>query len=176
MLASTQRCLAGFVAVAALGLAPVGLGSACGGAKTPGPATQGTASAAASGSVPLFTQSSGASPIHLAWNAAGCDVEMRDGLGASYRFDAAEGARVGEALRRATDACIGSKATQGTVYIEAKVSGEGALTGVVVSPGGAVSTDVVQCLVRSFGEARVAAPKEADSVLLLFVVSGCPVP
>jgi hypothetical protein len=101
---------------------------------------------------------------------------MRDGLGATYRFDAGEAARVGEALRRATDACIGSKATQGTVYVEAKVLGDGALTEVVVSPGGAVSTDVVQCLARSFGGARVAAPKEAESVLLLFVVSACPVP
>lgn len=101
---------------------------------------------------------------------------MRDGLGATYRFEAAEGERVQQALRAATDACFGSKGMQGTVYIEAKVSGQGALTGVVVSPGGAVSTDAVQCLMKSFGGTRVAVPKEADSVLLLFIVSACSVP
>lgn len=176
MIASTKRYLVGVVALAAIGWVPLGLAPACGGAKTPDPATSPAASATASGAVPLFTQSSGASPIHLAWKVAGCEVEMRDGLGGTYRFEVAEGERVQQALRAATDACVGPKGMQGTVYIEAKVSGQGALTGVVVSPGGAVSTDTVQCLAKSFGDARVASPKEADSVLLVFMVSACPVP
>lgn len=174
MLASTRRQLAGLFALPIFAAVPLWLAVACGGPAKP-PATA-VGSASASASVPLFTQSSGASPIHVAWKAAACDVEMRDGLGATYRVGEGS-AQVEQALRETSEACLNvPKGTQGTLYIEAKVAASGALSDVVVSPGGAVSTDVVQCLTKAFGQARFPAPKDPDSVLLVFVVSSCPPP
>ena len=127
--------------------------------------------------MPLFTQSSGASPIHIVWKAGACDVEMRDGLGATYRFEEANRDGVQGELKRAADGCLArAGGTQGTAYVEAKVAASGALSDVVVSPGGAVSTDVVGCLTKSFAGIRLAAPRDGDSVLLLFLVSACPPP
>lgn len=80
-------------------------------------------------------------------------------------------------LQGALTTCLAApKGTQGTVYVEAKVGQGGALADVVVSPGGAISTDVVQCLTGSFGQAKLPPPKQADSILLLFVISACPPP
>jgi hypothetical protein len=166
----------GSAAVVALALGPVVLAPACGGAPKQPVSAAGTASSSV-GSVPLFTQSSGASPIHIVWKAGACDVEMRDGLGATYRFEEANRDGVQGELKRAADGCLArSGGTQGTAYVEAKVAASGALSDVVVSPGGAVSTDVVGCLTKSFAGIRLAAPRDGDSVLLLFLVSACPPP
>jgi len=111
------------------------------------------------------------------WKASACDVEMRDGLGATYRFDEANRDGVQAELKRAADGCLtASRGTQGTAYVEAKVAASGALSDVIVSPGGAVSTDVVGCLTKAFGGIRVPPPRDQDSVLLLFLVSACPPP
>jgi len=113
----------------------------------------------------------------VTWQAGACDVELRDALGATYQFAPEAADQAAKALRDAAHACLDRPSgTQGTLYVEAEVGKEGALTDVVVSPGGAVSTDVAECLTRSFGEARVPAPKEAGEVLLLFVVSACAPP
>lgn len=175
MHASTRRRLAGLVALPTFAAVPLWLAVACGGPAKPPTTAAGSASASAS--VPLFTQSSGASPIHVAWKAGACDVEMRDGLGATYQVGDGAASQVEPTLQQTADACLNvPKGTQGTLYVEAKVAASGALSDVVVSPGGAVSTEVVQCMTKAFGQARLPAPKNADSVLLLFVVSACPPP
>lgn len=171
---SSQRLLPGLaplIVVLSLG-ASTWLAAACRGPAKPPRVAVGSASASAS--VPLFTQSSGASPIHAAWKAGACDVEMRDALGASYQLQNEGSSKIEDVLRETVDACLRrSKGTQGTLYIEAKVAANGALADVDVAPGGAMSTEVVECLTGSLGKVRVAAPKEAESVLLLFVVSAC---
>ncbi len=102
---------------------------------------------------------------------------MRDGLGATYRFEESNRERMQEDLKKAADGCLAaSRGTQGTAYVQAKVAGTGALSDVVVSPGGAVSTDVVGCLTKAFGGIRLPVPRDDDSVLLLFLVSACPPP
>ena len=178
MNACARRPFAVMFALSTLVVVPLGLAAACGGApKPPFAATAVSASASASASGPLFTQSSGASPIHVGWQNEVCDVEIRDALGATYRHGS-ESAVVEQALRGAVEPCLSAEQgtkTHGTVYVEAKVGADGALSEVVVSPGGAVSTDVAQCISKSFGALQVPPPKEAGSVLMLFVVSACPV-
>lgn len=176
MNACARRRLAAILLLPSLVVLPLGLSAACGGPAKP-PHTAAT-SASASVSAPLFSQSSGASPIHVAWKTEACEVEVRDALGATYRFGEGGEATVQQALRDAVASCLsadqGTRA-HGTVYVEAEVEADGGLSEVVVSPGGAVSTDVAQCLTKSFGAVRVAPPKEAGSVLMLLVVSDCPV-
>ena len=158
-------------------MAPAMVATACGASSNPGPATP-VASASASSSAALFTQgATGATPISIEAKVGGCDVTVHEGLGATYLFDAAAMDQAKTAILGAMEPCLSpGKGTQGTVYVRATVGADGQLTAPVVSPGGAVSTDVVQCLMGTFGKARLVAPKEKDSVLMLFVVSACAPP
>jgi len=102
---------------------------------------------------------------------------MRDAVGGTYRFEESARNTVEGTLKKAVDKCLTSVGrTQGTAYLAAKVATSGVLSDVIVSPGGAVSTKAVECMRKSFGETRVPTPRDDESVLLLFLVSSCPMP
>ncbi len=175
MFDSIQRQKAGLVAAFIVATFPLWITAACGGSTKP--TVFSASSASAPTTVPLFSQSSGASPIHMRHTFGACEVEVRDGLGATYRWGEGSADQVRQAFVGAAEGCLStSKGTHGTMYLEAKVSANGSLSDVIISPGGAVSTDVARCMSNSFGKVTMPAPKEAGSVLLLFIVSRCPPP
>ena len=116
----------------------------------------------------------GSSPMHARWHAGACEVDLRDAVGSTYRFDESAADAVASSLKQAVSRCLTSKtATSGTAYLQAKVAASGVLTDVTVSPGGALSSQVAQCFAESLRETRVVAPMVADSVLVVFLVCEC---
>lgn len=63
--------------------------------------------------------------------------------------------------------------TQGTLYLAAEVQRAGHVTNVVPSPGGALATEVSQCVATNLGRVRLAPPPNGSASILLFVVSSC---
>jgi len=125
----------------------------------------------------MTAEPSEATPFHATWQVGSCEVEMRQGLGSTYRFAEAQRSRVEQELQRSLSECMQKRGgVQGTLYVQAKVAESGALSEVVVSPGGAIPTDLVGCMSQSLDGLRLASPHEGGSSLMVFVVSACALP
>ncbi|HQK19300.1 MAG TPA: hypothetical protein PLJ27_17695 [Polyangiaceae bacterium] len=147
----------------------------CAGAKPPSEFAQ--AEGSSSKQTSMTAEPSEATPFHATWQVGSCEVEMRQGLGSTYRFAEAQRSRVEQELQRSLSECMQKRGgVQGTLYVQAKVAESGALSEVVVSPGGAIPTDLVGCMSQSLDGLRLASPHEGGSSLMVFVVSACALP
>jgi hypothetical protein len=99
---------------------------------------------------------------------------MSASTGSAYQFAIAERQRAVEALRSAILACFQRPTgAQGTAFVSAQVDASGQLADPVVSPGGALATDVAVCLADRMSKVRLPAPTSAPSGLLLLITSTC---
>ena len=101
-------------------------------------------------------------------------MEVHSSPGATYRFAASDEARVRGAISELVKACLGvASGSHGTAHVRAAIAQNGAVRDVVVSPGGALSTRVAQCLTERLSGQSLPAPQEQADALLLFMVSSC---
>ena len=155
-------------------VAACAIATSCGGSpNVPKTATFSAPSAASASPLPAVAPAE-ATAVEVGFESNGCVVSVRDVQGASCRVAKGAEATLVSALGNVARACFDrGEGRHGLLHVRAAVAGDGAVSEVVTSPGGAMSNEVAACVASGLTKARLPAPEGGSGTLLLVIMSDC---